>query len=48
MQRPSLETVNYWKTILELGLLLLAIPYVLSQLLRDPAGATRSAGKHHL
>lgn len=46
--KPSIEQLTYAKTLLELALLLLAIPWVIVRLLRDPARAIRDAGEHHL
>jgi hypothetical protein len=45
---PSKQQLDYLKTALELLLLLIAIPWVLRELARDPAGLSKKAAAHHL
>lgn len=45
---PSKHQLEYAKTALELLLLVIAIPWILRELLRDPAGVSRKAATHHL
>jgi hypothetical protein len=46
-RKPSVETLVYAKTVLELALLLLAIPWVLIRLFRDPLKAMHDMGESH-
>lgn len=45
---PSKHTLEYLKIALELLLLLLAVPYLLKQLIGDPAKLSRQAASKHL
>jgi hypothetical protein len=38
---PAPERVKYWKDLLELALLVLALPWILIHFLRDPDGAVK-------
>lgn len=44
---PSKDTLDYVKVGVELLLLLLAIPWVLRELIRNPARASRKAAAKH-
>jgi hypothetical protein len=44
---PSLEKLEWVKTFLELILLLLAIPWVLIRLLKDPVRGLRDLGESY-
>lgn len=39
LRLPSPERVKFWKDLLELALLLLALPWILAHMLRDPNGS---------
>jgi hypothetical protein len=46
---PSKDAIGYWKELITVGLLFLALPYVVWKLITDPAGAMRKvAGKQAL
>lgn len=45
---PSKDNVEYCKLILELLLLLLAVPWILRELVRNPRAASRKAAAKHL
>lgn len=45
---PAYQTILYIKTGLELVLILLAIPYLIVRLFKDPAGALRDASASKL
>lgn len=46
-QAPLLQRVEWVKSLLELILLLLAIPWILKRLFHDPANSLRDLGEHH-
>lgn len=46
-RKPSVEQLVYVKTLLELTLLLLAIPWMLFRLCKDPITAMRDLGNSH-
>ena len=45
---PAKGTLDYVKVAIELLFLLLAIPWVLRELVRNPRGASRKAANTHL
>jgi hypothetical protein len=45
---PKLDTLVYLKTLLELALLLLAIPWILLRIAHNPRKAIKDLGEHHL
>jgi hypothetical protein len=45
---PSKPQLDYAKVALELLLLVIAIPWILRELARDPAGLSRKAASKHL
>lgn len=45
---PAKSTLDYHKTLIELLLLVLAIPWILKQLVKHPGQVSREAAKHHL
>lgn len=45
---PSKPQLEYAKLALELLLLIIAIPWILRELARDPAGVSRKAASKHL
>jgi hypothetical protein len=47
LSMPSAATVSRIKDLLELALLLLALPYLLYRLATDPFGFARHLGKSH-
>lgn len=42
---PAPSTVSYAKNLVELALLLLALPYVVIRLIRNPAAASKAAAR---
>lgn len=45
---PAKSTLDYHKTLLELLLLVLALPWLLKQLAKHPGQVSREAAQHHL
>lgn len=45
---PSKQALDYHKTLIELLLLVLAIPWLLKQLATHPAQVSKQAAQHHL
>jgi hypothetical protein len=45
---PDKHDLDYAKTLLELALLLLALPYIIGHLARNPRNAVRRAGRKQL
>lgn len=45
---PAKTTLDYHKTLIELVLLVIAIPWLLKQLVKHPGQVSESAAKHHL
>ena len=45
---PAKDKLEYLKVLLELMLLLLALPWLVREIIRDPRGASRKAAKKHL
>lgn len=45
---PAKSTLDYHKTLIELLLLILAIPWILKQLARNPGKVSHQAASHHL
>jgi hypothetical protein len=45
---PAKSTLDYHKTLIELLLLVLAIPWILKQLAKHPAKVSQQAAGHHL
>lgn len=45
---PTQAQLTYAKTLLELALLLLAVPWLVMRFLRNPSKTIRDAGEHHL
>lgn len=45
---PAKATLDYHKTLIELLLLVLAIPWILKQLAEHPGKVSREAAAHHL
>lgn len=45
---PSKDKVEYCKLVIELALLLLAIPWIIRELARNPRAASRRAAAKHL
>ncbi len=45
---PSKHTLDYLKVALELLLLLLAVPWLIRELARDPKALSRKAASKHL
>jgi hypothetical protein len=45
---PSKDRVEYCKLVLELLMLLLAVPWILRELARNPRAASRRAAAKHL
>lgn len=45
---PTKSTLDYHKTLIELLLLVLAIPWILKQLVKHPGDVSRRAAGHHL
>lgn len=43
-RKPTLEQLQYAKTLVELLLLLIAIPWIFSHFLRDPGGSVKRSG----
>lgn len=41
---PSPEQAKYWRDLLELALLLLALPWILAHFMRNPRGAVHDPG----
>ncbi len=44
---PSTTKVNYASGLIQLALLLLAVPWLLHRLLTDPFGLARGVGRNH-
>lgn len=45
---PAKDKLEYVKIALELALLLLAVPWLLREIIRNPKGASRRAARKHL
>lgn len=45
---PAKTTLDYHKTLIELLLLVLAIPWLVKQLVKHPGTVSEQAAKHHL
>lgn len=45
---PAKSTLDYHKTLIELLLLVLAVPWILKQLLKHPGQVSHAAARHHL
>lgn len=45
---PAKDKLEYLKILLELALLLLAVPWLLREIIRNPKNASRRAAKKHL
>ncbi len=45
---PAKTTLDYHKTLIELLLLVLAIPWLVKQLVKHPGQVSREAANHHL
>jgi hypothetical protein len=45
---PAKNTLDYHKTLIELLLLVLAIPWILKQLVKHPGNVSRQAASRHL
>jgi hypothetical protein len=45
---PEKSDMDYLKTLIELGLLLLALPWLLGHLASRPKQTMRKAGEHHI
>lgn len=44
---PSPQTTEHWKNLLELFVLLLAVPFLLTELFRDPGRLSERMAGHH-
>lgn len=44
---PASEQIRYWRDLISLALITLALPWVLVRLFTDPAGLLEDAGRHH-
>jgi len=45
---PAKSTLDYHKTLIELALLLLAVPWILRELFKHPGQVSRKAAGRHL
>lgn len=45
---PAKGQLDYTKTLIEVVLLLLAVPWLVKQLVRHPGGLSKAAAEHHL